>query len=108
MEANTGQMIDSLEVVIAADDVKYLAAVLRGEFDADDVDLTDIHGIEIGLQPALFELSMPASIIGGLRSDPPTKKHTRDSWHRNHRPRDERICTGQVPAYATKFSGVVD
>lgn len=48
-------MIDSLEVVIAASDVKYLAAVLRGEFDADDVDLTDIHGIEIGLQPALFQ-----------------------------------------------------
>lgn len=34
-------MIDSLEVVIAASDVKYLAAVLRGEIDADDVDLTD-------------------------------------------------------------------
>lgn len=48
-------MIDSLEVVIAASDVKYLAAVLRGEIDAEDVDLTDIHGIEIGLQPALFK-----------------------------------------------------
>lgn len=48
-------MIDSLEVVIAASDVKYLATVLRGEIDAEDVDLTDIHGIEIGLQPALFK-----------------------------------------------------
>lgn len=48
-------MPGSLEIVIAADDIGFLASVLRGEIDADDVDLTDIHGIEIGLQPELFD-----------------------------------------------------
>ncbi len=47
-------MPESLEVVIAAGDVAYLASVLRGEIDAEDVDLIDTSGIAIGLQPALF------------------------------------------------------
>ncbi len=45
----------SLDVVIATDDVAYLASVLRGEIAAEDVDLVDTRGIEIGLQPALFD-----------------------------------------------------
>lgn len=48
-------MPGSLEIVITTDDIAYLTSVLRGEIDADDVDLTDVNGIEIGLQPALFE-----------------------------------------------------
>jgi hypothetical protein len=48
-------MTESLEVVIAAGDVPYLVSVLRGEMDADDVDLIGANGTEIGLQPALFE-----------------------------------------------------
>lgn len=47
-------MPESLEVVIAADDVAYLALVLRGEIEAEVVDLIDTNGIEIVLQPALF------------------------------------------------------
>ena len=48
-------MPGSLEIVITTDDIAYLVSVLRGEIDADDIDLTDVNGIEIGLQPSLFD-----------------------------------------------------
>ena len=47
-------MPGSLEVVIANGDVAYLASVLRGQIDAEDVEIVDTKGIEIGLQPSLF------------------------------------------------------
>ena len=44
-------MIDSLEVVIAASDVTYLAAVLRGEFDAKAATQRLEHGREPSFEP---------------------------------------------------------
>lgn len=70
-------MTESLELVIASDDVKFLASVLRGEIDAEDIDLTDINGITIGLQPALFD---PEIEEGEVLIEARTLRHHLMGW----------------------------